>query len=527
MLTGLGIPSATELVDDLRLWIRERGLWWATSVTAHAVILSGTLLVLGSIVTPRDEDTAPAFDATMETVTPDPEIEHFELGESPEQPTELSTDTLMMPTPTLTEQVNTTEADPFEEAGGGSGASSVNFGGGAGFEIKGLGSGPAVKGMGGLGGQGSGAKAGSGGKGDGFGSRGSGVRKAMLGNGGTKASERAVAAALNWLARHQSPDGSWSLADYAKQCKDPTCTGKASASADAGATALALLPYLAAGQTHKKSGPYRKNIYAGIYWLIRHQKPDGNLAAGTAQTMYSHGLATICLCEAYGLTGDASVGGPAKAGVDFIIKAQNPQNGGWYYEPLGIGDTSVVGWQVMALKSALMAGLEVPSTTLEGAQKWYRTVATGPDTGLYSYQPGVVPFTLHATSAAGMLNLQYLGMGRDEPAMKNGVAFLMANLPDLSFRNIYYWYYATQVMHNLPGNDWDTWNRKMRNLLIATQEKKGCAEGSWNPDQPVKDLLSEYGGRLYVTCLSTLTLEVYYRYLPLYKLDDQPKAAKK
>jgi hypothetical protein len=44
--------------------------------------------------------------------------------------------------------------------------------------------------------------------------------------------------------------------------------------------------------------------------------------------------------------------------------------------------------------------------------------------------------------------------------------------------------------------------------------------GSWDPDKPTRDAWSEPGGRLMVTSLSTLTLEVYYRYLPLYKLDN-------
>ena len=93
-----------------------------------------------------------------------------------------------------------------------------------------------MKNMGGIGGTGESNKPGSGGKGEGFGSRGSGVRKAMLGNGGTKASERAVAAALNWLARHQSQDGNWSLKNYKKMCKDGTCAGERQADSDSAAT---------------------------------------------------------------------------------------------------------------------------------------------------------------------------------------------------------------------------------------------------------------------------------------------------
>ena len=122
---------------------------------------------------------------------------------------------------------------------------------------------------------------------------------------------RAIAAALVWLANHQAADGSWSLHDYAKLCKDKTCTGQSDISSDAGATALGLLPFLAAGQTHKSKGPYKELILKSVKWLIKHQQPDGNLAKGSTQMMYGHGLATIALSEAYGLTGDKeSAGGP-------------------------------------------------------------------------------------------------------------------------------------------------------------------------------------------------------------------------
>ncbi|HEU0068938.1 MAG TPA: hypothetical protein VFQ26_06705, partial [Nitrospiraceae bacterium] len=113
----------------------------------------------------------------------------------------------------------------------------------------------------------------------------------------------------------------------------------------------------------------------------------------------------------------------------------------------------------------------------------------------------------------------YLGAKRDDPVVVGGVEYLMKHKPTLSTRNSYYWYYATQVMHNVPGEQWDEWNREMRKILINTQEKTGCAAGSWDPAQPEPDPWANQGGRLMVTSLSTLTLEVYYRYLPLYKLD--------
>ena len=85
-------------------------------------------------------------------------------------------------------------------------------------------------------------------------------------------------------------------------------------------------------------------------------------------------------------------------------------------------------------------------------------------------------------------------------------------------RDTYYWYYATQVMFNLGGPQWDQWNRLMRHTLIETQCKEGCAMGSWDPERPTLDVWSGKGGRIITTAMSTLTLEVYYRYLPLYRI---------
>jgi len=62
----------------------------------------------------------------------------------------------------------------------------------------------------------------------------------------------------------------------------------------------------------------------------------------------------------------------------------------------------------------------------------------------------------------------------------------MSQPPAVESEVVYYWYYATQVLHNVPGPDWDNWNRKMRKLLITTQAKTGCAEGSWDPAEPSK-----------------------------------------
>ena len=232
--------------------------------------------------------------------------------------------------------------------------------------------------------------------------------------------------------------------------------------------------------------------------------------------MYSHGLATITLSEAYGLSGDKQVGMAAQRAVDFILRAQNKSAGGWRYrgDPGEEGDTSVVGWQLMALKSADMAGLSFSGEAFNQTGKWLDSVAVHDGTE-YSYQAGVAP--LPTMTSVGLLCRQYLGAKRDNPMLVGGVGYLMQHLPDESDKNVYYWYYATQVMRNMNNYEWDQWNRKMRNLLVHTQcRDNNCANGSWDP---INDAWGRYGGRVMQTALSCLTLEIYYRYLPLFKAD--------
>jgi hypothetical protein len=339
-----------------------------------------------------------------------------------------------------------------------------------------------------------------------------------LGTDFTRASERGVASALRWLARHQLLDGAWSLQGYVARCTDATCTGPGATQADSAATAMGLLPFLAANQTHRRRGEYQKTVAEGLAWLVRHQKPDGDLRCGS--TMYAHGLATIALCEAFAMTGDRAIAYAAQRAVDFLTAAQNPRTGGWRYNPGDDGDLSVVGWQVMALKSAQMAGLKVEVAAMERAKRFLAATSAGdPNTsagrGQFAYTPGAP--SSPAMTSVGLLCAQYLGTGRNDARMTGGTAHLMQHLPDASERDLYYWYYATQVMHNQPGPEWDVWNRKIRTLLVESQNREGCAAGSWDPQHPTTDRWGVQGGRLMTTSLAALTLEVYYRYLPLYQ----------
>ena len=177
--------------------------------------------------------------------------------------------------------------------------------------------------------------------------------------------------------------------------------------------------------------------------------------------MYAHALATITLCEAYGMTKDPKLFDPAAQAVAFIEQAQNAATGGWRYFPHSPdSDTSVLGWQIMALHSAQLAGIPVHPSTLDNAKRWLGAVCKGNYRGLYSYQE--VNEATPTMTAIGMLSWQYLGMRADDPAMIEGKHYLLTNLPDNGRRDTYYWYYATQVMHNFLGHDWDAWNHQMR-----------------------------------------------------------------
>jgi len=494
----------------------SRSQSWMASFLFHVCIFLILALVLGTVKVVEQLGSAPTFEAPPEPPPIEEKIENFEVGDTPLDPTELTTDSLTLseaPREAVDAQFNSNDA-VFVEAGGGTpGASDA---GGISIDVRAVGTGPIAKGDGGIGaGGGTGKNAGKGGSGTGFGSRGSGMREAMLGNGGTKQSERAVAAALVWLARHQNPDGSWSL-NHTGRCQNGRCSGPGDAASDSGATAMGLLPYFAAGQTHESKGPYKAVIGRGIRWLLTHQKANGDLSAGASQ-MYSHGLATIALCEAYGMTQDSSIGFGAQNALNFIMTGQN-QEGGWRYSHGSAdSDMSVVGWQVMALKSGQMAGLQVTPLAMDKARNYLNISASGSYKDRFGYTPksgAALPMT-----AVGLLLSQYLGAGKDSPVVNGGTEYLSQNLPNQNQRNIYYWYYATQAMHNVPGPTWDTWNRAMRRLLIESQDKNGCAAGSWDPEKPTGDAWGKQGGRMMVTALSCLTLEVYYRYLPLYKLD--------
>lgn len=339
--------------------------------------------------------------------------------------------------------------------------------------------------------------------------------------GGNSSSEAAVASGLKWLANHQLEDGSWSF-DHL-QCKD--CDGKCGNPGDMkeckiAATGLALLAYLGGGHTHQK-GDYQKQVRNGADALLKMgvRTPDGfdlrgELAANHGHAaFYSHGIATIALSEIVALSKDAKYRPAAMEAVKFIVAAQDPKGGGWRYTPRQAGDTSVVGWQVMALKSAQNAKIRFPLTSFKGADLFLDKMSAQ-DGSLYGYDSAerLSP----TTTAVGLLCRMYLGWDHKQEGLQKGVAFLDKTKPQPN--NMYYNYYATQVMHHWGGEEWTRWNNVMRDRLTTTQHplSRGHSAGSWDPADPH----GASGGRHYMTCLSVMTLEVYYRHLPIYQREN-------
>lgn len=333
-----------------------------------------------------------------------------------------------------------------------------------------------------------------------------GMKQALLRKyGGSPGSEKAVMMALEWLARQQDKNrGSWSL-------KGPYPGGSSQENTVA-ATAMAVLAFQGAGHTHK-SGKFKTNVQKGWEYLLKEQNADGDFYNGEGpwnHHIYSHGQAAIAICELYGMTKDAKYREPAVKATQFCVNSQH-RLGGWRYSPKGDSDTSVTGWVLMALQSARMAGLDVPAGTLEQAGR-YLDKASSQGGAQYGYQASTS--STPTMTAEGLLCRQYLGWKQNDERMNRGADYLLAaHLPSWSDRNVYYWYYATQMFHHLEGDRWKKWNGVMRDLLVQKQVKSGGNAGSWDPQG---DKWGEEAGRLYTTCLSVFILEVYYRHLPLY-----------
>ena len=324
--------------------------------------------------------------------------------------------------------------------------------------------------------------------------------------GGNPETEKAVMRALDWFTRNQEKNGSWDgPGDH-----------------DVAATGMAMLAYMGWGAKHTEAGPYQQPLIKAVDWMVQHVEKKGDLRPSKGGNyMYDHGIAAIAVAEAYSLTKDPRLRPVVERIVDFTVRAQNPKTGGWRYSPYGEkgyndrGDLSVTGWQIMALKSAQIGGVPVPAETFDRARGFMDLVGGGRNKGTYGYYTSNDPTS--AMVAEGMFVQQLLGVPPTDPRMDESARFLERELPSprqVSY-NYYFWYYGCLAMHQHQGPVWERWNARLRPILLKGQidrSDRSDLDGSWDP-------AGQWGsnaGRCVVTAMAALSLEVYYRYLPLY-----------
>jgi WD40 repeat protein len=342
--------------------------------------------------------------------------------------------------------------------------------------------------------------------------------------GGNEASEAAVERALEWLAQQQARDGSWSFNHRSPRRKGLSRNPGALAQSPNTATALALLPLLGAGHSPRGQGKYRSQVFTALEYLKEHSttvRPKvATLFEKDAKQMPSHALGTMALCEAAAESRDKKLEATAQSLVAFIVESQN-KDGGWSAEPSLLNSTDkepsdlvATTWNVVALKTAVWAKLDVPGEVLERANRFldslqlegqpgYRRTKTG------GADPQLMPFA--------MLARVYLGWNQNRPELSVYLQRESRTGPNV-FGEFVRNYLVAYTLSQSPGGLWNRWNTAMRDHLLATQEREGDDVGSWymvdsyGSDQGWG---TRQGGRLFSTAMAALLLEVYYRYPPV------------
>lgn len=340
--------------------------------------------------------------------------------------------------------------------------------------------------------------------------------------GGNTATEKAVREGLNWLARHQNEDGSWSPEGYQRHCAPGRlCPGNGFPEYQVGVTGLCVLAFLAVGVSEREPSPDQERTIRGLDYLVSVQDESGCFGLRRGNYMYNHSIATFCMAEAADLTRNQRYRDAAERGLRFSAQTQQP-GGGWDYTAARTlrNDLSITGWQVMAMHAAQQAGIFYPAEMEQKVRRFIRRAAKKSgwavyaDRGIGKGRGGI------SIAAVGMLSKLYLGWSPKSPEIRRAAEHIVRRPPDpdqrvdweRTFQSSYYWYYATLSLFHVGGEAWDAWNVLLQRTVLPLQEDKGEQKGSWDPDP---NWLGSAGGRIATTALNVLTLEVYYRYTPL------------
>jgi len=351
-------------------------------------------------------------------------------------------------------------------------------------------------------------------------------------NGGNDASEASVARALDWLVRHQASTGEWEAMHFERKCPlTASCQVKAAPGDPLytpGATGLALLAFMGAGFS-PSDGPHAKTISLGLAWLVEHQNSEGGITHDLRVLFYNQAVATRALCEAAALTRDDRYRSAAQKALDYLGRNQLA-DGGWNYfhDPGEVerNDASITGWVAFAIRAADEAGLEVPPD-MKGRVRDFFVRRTDAKTGEVIYanrDPGAG----RRGSGAAALGLFVRGLlGTDDPdTARKAAARVVAARPDWEKfqdaqvksnnkefpfspdQNMAGWYYGTEAMYRLGGENWSAWNGAARDLLVENQVRAGHRAGSWEPEL---SYIGREGGRVFSTAIGVMILTIYAR----------------
>ncbi len=307
----------------------------------------------------------------------------------------------------------------------------------------------------------------------------------------------AIAKGLESLASEQNEDGSFGGGRYSK---------------NVAVTALACLAFMADGNLPSR-GKYKKHVGKGLEFVLASSAETGLLAADTTNgPMYGHGFAALFLGEVYGMTAGGGETDLSKRthetlvkAINLIIQTQN-EEGGWRYNPVPYdADVSVTICQIMALRSARNAGIEVPKQTIDRAVDYVRKCQNNDGGFKYQLQTGM---SMWPRSAAGVASLFYAGIYKDE-AIDKGLKYIKDNampgtMPTGAAHYYYGHYYAVQSMYLAGGEYWAEWWPAIRKELISKQQ----TDGSW-PDPSV--------GPSYGTAMALIILQMPKRFLPIFQ----------
>ncbi len=318
--------------------------------------------------------------------------------------------------------------------------------------------------------------------------------------------------ALDWLRRHQEEGGSWGGISSLKRCR--SCTGMAKREYRIAQTGLATLAFAGAGHTHR-SGEFKQTVRSATKFLMDRCGPDGSFHAETTpaadRRMYGQAMAVLALSEVYRQSRSPFLTKVLERGVRFIERAQEPY-AGWRYQPDGrSSDTSVTGWQVLALFAAERAGIPVNPATRSGARQWVLSMTENQTYRVGYNRRGRGSLAMTAT---GLTMKILLGRPSTDPAIRGAFRILKANHPLWPQRgtppvegnppDLYYWYFGTLAMSRKRGTGWKPWRKALRIALLTHQETRPGVIGSWAPIGRWEKI----GGRVLATALGALCLEV-------------------